>query len=173
LPCQVPIGRDPFLLSLSFREFRFFLPGCVITVSCNVSHFALFHFQSDWDGNNEYEKQRATLLADLGYVGFAADIYGANLQENLTMDQRVEYTTLYRSNSTLFVQRMVRALEEVKMYDDVDMENIAVIGYCFGGTGVIQLAFSGNDEVKAVVSFHGGLTDLPAPETNVTPYTLM
>lgn len=41
------------------------------------------------------------------------------------------------------------------------------------GTGVIQLAFSGNDEVKIVVSFHGGLTDLPFPQVDVTPYTLM
>lgn len=132
-----------------------------------------FFLSSDWDGNNQYEKERATLLAELGYVGFAADIYGADLQTNLTFDQRAESATLYRDNMTLFVQRMERALEEVKMYDDVDTENIAVIGYCFGGTGVIQLAFSGNDEVKAVVSFHGGLTDLPSPNTNVTPYTLM
>jgi hypothetical protein len=46
--------------------------------------------------------------------------------------------------------------------------------YCsFGGTGIVQLVFSGNEEAKAVVSFHGGLTTLPTAETNVTPYTLM
>lgn len=74
-----------------------------------------------------YEKERATLLAELGYVGFAADIYGADLQENLTFDQRIQYASLYRDNQTLFVQRMERALEEVKMYDDVATDSIAVI----------------------------------------------
>lgn len=80
---------------------------------------------------------------------------------------------MYRGNQTLFVQRIVRAIEEVKTYEDVDVDNIAAIGYCFGGTGIIELAFSGNDEVKIVVSFHGGLTNLPSPDVDVTPYTLM
>ena len=106
-------------------------------------------------------------------VAFAADIYGADLQQNLTMDQRIEQASKYRGDPELFIQRMQRALGAVKTYSDVDTENIAAIGYCFGGTGIIQLAFSGNDEVKIVVSFHGGLTDLPFPEVAVKPYTLM
>jgi len=47
--------------------------------------------------------------------------------------QRIEQATMYRSNPELFVQRMQKALEEVKKFEDVDSENIAVIGYCFGG----------------------------------------
>jgi dienelactone hydrolase len=120
-----------------------------------------------------YEMERATLLAELGYVGFAADIYGADLQANLTIDERVQLAGLYRGNVTLFVQRISRAIELVKTFDFVDTSNIAVIGYCFGGTGVIQLAFSGNVDVKAVVSFHGGLTNLTDPTTSIAPYTLM
>lgn len=128
---------------------------------------------SDWDGVNLYEQERATLLSELGYVAFAADIYGADLQSNLTFPEKMQYASLYRDNMTLFVQRITRAIEEIKTFDNVDTANIAVIGYCFGGTGIIQLAFSGNDEVKVVVSFHGGLETLPTAETNVTPYTLM
>ena len=52
---------------------------------------------------------------------------------------------------TLFVSRMQRAVEEVKTFDVCDGDNVAIIGYCFGGTGVIQYAFSGRDDVKAVV----------------------
>ena len=106
-------------------------------------------------------------------VAFAVDIYGAELQQNLTIDERIEQANMYRDDPELFVQRMQRGLAEVKKYSDVDTDNIAAIGYCFGGTGIIQLAFSGNDEVKIVVSFHGGLTDLPFPEVEVKPYTLM
>lgn len=127
----------------------------------------------DWDGVNTYEKQRATLLAEQGYYAMAIDIFGANLQENLTMDQRINNTVLYRSNQTLFVQRMETGLSQLKMVEGVDTENIGAMGYCFGGTGMIQLAFSGNDEVKIVTSFHGGLTSLPEVTTPVYPYVQM
>jgi dienelactone hydrolase len=101
------------------------------------------------------------------------------LQSNLTLDQRIELSSMYRDNSTLFVQRMELALEQVTTNplweNDVDVDNIAVIGYCMGGTGVIQLAFSGNNETKVVASFHGGHAgpDLPVATQNVTPYTLV
>jgi dienelactone hydrolase len=142
-------------------------------ISRNVVTHSRLVKHSDWDGNNVYEQERATLLAELGFVGFAADIYGADLQSNLTIDERRELTGLYRGKRTLFVQRIERALEQIKTFDFVDVNNIAVIGYCFGGTGIIQLAFSGNDEVQVVVSFHGGLTNLTDPVTTITPYTLM
>jgi dienelactone hydrolase len=128
----------------------------------------------DWDGVNYYEQQRATKLSGRGYVAFAADIYGADLQENLTMDQRLELSSTYRENPNLFIQRIKRALEVMQTnFDFVDPENIAVIGYCFGGTGVIQLAFSGDPTAKVVVSFHGGLAELPTVTTSIVPYTLM
>jgi dienelactone hydrolase len=71
-------------------------------------------------------------LADVGYIAFAADIYGADLQNDLPIPQRINLTTTYRSDPPLFVQRMERALEEVKKVEGVDTANIAVIGYCFG-----------------------------------------
>jgi len=127
----------------------------------------------DWDGTNEYEKLRATLLAESGYVAFAADIYGKDLQEDLSMEERINLTTTYRSNSTLFVQRIQRAIEEVKKMPEVDGDSIGVIGYCFGGTGIIEYAFSGSDDVKIVVSFHGGLRSLPQNEVDIEPYVLI
>jgi dienelactone hydrolase len=71
-------------------------------------------------------------LADLGYIAFAADIYGADLQNDLSFEQRSNLSKSYRSDLSLFVQRMERALEEVKKVEGVDTANIAVIGYCFG-----------------------------------------
>jgi dienelactone hydrolase len=139
----------------------------------SFSHPNVWFLNSDWDGVNLYEQERATKLSQLGYVAFAADIYGAGLQEVPDINTRINLTTTYRSNMTLFVQRIQRAIDQVKTYDFVDTDNIAVIGYCFGGSGIIQLAFSGNKDVKAVVSFHGGLTSLPNVTTEILPYTLM
>jgi len=127
----------------------------------------------DWDGVNEYEQLRATLLAESGYVAFAADIFGKDLQEGLSTDQRINLTTTYRSNSTLFVQRIQRAIDEVKAMPEVDENSIGVAGWCFGGTGIIEYAFSGRDDVTIAVSFHGGLEELPRNEVDIKPYVLI
>lgn len=99
----------------------------------------MFFYCSDKDGVNQYEQERATLLADLGYVSFAVDIYGADLQNDLAFYARIEQSNLYRNNMTLFVQRMERSIEEVKKYDDVDPENVAVIGYWYVPTRQLEL----------------------------------
>lgn len=127
----------------------------------------------DWDGVNEYEQKRATLLAESGYVAFAADIFGKDLQTNLTMDQRINLTTIYRSDPDLFTQRIQRAIDEVKQMPEVDSDKIGLIGYCFGGTGIIEYAFTGRDDVKIVVSFHGGLQTLPQNQVDIKPYVLI
>lgn len=99
----------------------------------------------DWDGVNRYEEQRATLIAELGYIGFAADIYGINDHIVDDLGRRRELATLYRTNVTLFVQRIKAAINLVKTFDGVDPDNVAVIGYCFGGTGVlVRIVFSGS-----------------------------
>ena len=86
----------------------------------------------DWDGVNLYEQERATALADLGYVALAADIYGKDLHEVPDINDRIEQVTLYRSNPDLYLSRMQKAIDQVKALDDVDSDEIAIIGYCFG-----------------------------------------
>jgi hypothetical protein len=89
----------------------------------------------DWDGVNLYEKERATALAELGYVAMAADIYGADKQEVPDIDERIELSTKFSTNPDLYVSRMQAAIDQIKMLDsDVDINEIAVIGYCFGGS---------------------------------------
>lgn len=110
---------------------------------------------------------------DWGFVAFAADIYGADLQivENIT--ERIELATFYRSNSDVFGSRIRAAVEYVKSLDQVDSDKVALFGYCFGGTGVLQYALNGNDDVAAIVSFHGGLSSLPEDPMTVGPKVLV
>ena len=113
-----------------------------------------------WLGLTDYEKGRAKQLAELGYVAFCADIYGKGVRPKDTKEAGVE-ATKYKSDRKLLRERVNAGLEELKKSELVDTQRVAAIGYCFGGTTVIELARSGAD-VAGVVSFHGGL-DSPTP----------
>ena len=107
-----------------------------------------FVFFSDWDGTNFYEQQRATKVAeDLGYIGFAADIYGPDFH-TVDGDQRSALAGQYLGNTTLFTGRIQAAIDHVKTMPEVDSENVAIVGYCFGGTGVLMYALMGMSDVK-------------------------
>lgn len=89
----------------------------------------------DWDGANTYEQERATALAELGYVAMVADIYGADLQYVESMDERMGLVVQYASNPDLFFSRIQKAIDQIKLLeDDVDIKEIAIAGYCFGGS---------------------------------------
>jgi len=107
----------------------------------------------EWTGLGDYVKRRATELAKLGYVAFAADIYGQGVRP--AQSEAGKVSSLYKSNRTLFRARLTAALNELKKQKYLNSK-IAAIGYCFGGTGVLELARSGAD-IQGVVSFHGGL----------------
>ena len=113
-----------------------------------------------WLGITEYEKNRATMLAKLGYVAFCADIYVKSVRPKDTKEAGVE-ATKYKTDRALLRARVNAGLTAFKKLAFVDEKRIAAIGYCFGGTTVLELARSGAD-VTGVVSFHGGL-DSPAP----------
>jgi dienelactone hydrolase len=114
-----------------------------------------------WKGLTEYEKKRCEMLAKLGYVAFAADIYGKDVRPTTTQDASA-LVTKYKTDRALLRERVKAGLECLRKQDRVDPKCLAAIGYCFGGTTVIELARSGAD-VGGVVSFHGGL-DSPNPE---------
>jgi dienelactone hydrolase len=113
-----------------------------------------------WLGLTDYEQHRAEMLAQLGYVAFCADIYGKGVRPANTKEAGVE-ATKFKSDRQLLRARVVAALDVLKKSNLVDTKRIAAIGYCFGGTAVIELARSGA-ELNGVVSFHGGL-DSPTP----------
>ena len=115
----------------------------------------------EWKGLDDYTKKRTEQLASMGYVAFAADIYGKGIRPQTAEEARTQ-ATLYRSNRALLRERVNAALAELRKQPQTDSERLAAIGYCFGGTTVLELARSGAD-IDGVVSFHGGL-DSPNPQ---------
>lgn len=114
----------------------------------------------EWTGLTPYPKRRAEQLAELGYVALAADIYGDGKVAADTKEAAA-LAKIYKDDRTLMRARAQAGLETLKSQPMVDAKRLAAIGYCFGGTTVLELARSGAD-VVGVVSFHGGL-DTPNP----------
>ncbi len=113
-----------------------------------------------WMGLTDFEQSRCRQLAELGYVAFALDIYGKGVRPSNVQDAGKQ-ATLYKSDRQLYRRRLNLGLEQLRSMTMVDKSSIAAIGYCFGGTGVLELARSGA-EIQGGVSFHGGL-DSPTP----------
>jgi len=119
-----------------------------------------------WMGLTDYEENRAVMLANLGYVAFCADIYGKGIRPQNYKEAGTE-ATKYKTDRVLLRLRVNAGLDELKRNPLVDTKHVAAIGYCFGGTTVIELARSGA-ELNGVVSFHGGLdSPMPADGKNI------
>ena len=114
-----------------------------------------------WKGLTDYEKGRARMLAEMGYNVFALDIYGKGIRPADPKSAGAQ-AGKYKSDRALFRQRAKAGLAMLKKSELTDPDRVAAIGYCFGGTGVIELARSGAD-LRGIVSFHGGL-DSPTRE---------
>lgn len=108
----------------------------------------------EWWGVNDYVKARARQLADLGYVAFVADMYGAGV---VTTDpKRASELASPFYGQPLMAERARAGLDQLRKQTAVDPARIAAIGYCFGGAAVQVLAYSGAP-LAGVVSFHGSL----------------
>ncbi|MFC3909085.1 dienelactone hydrolase family protein [Legionella dresdenensis] len=107
----------------------------------------------DWSGRNDFACQKAEMLARLGYVGFAIDMYGNGRTGNTT-EEKMALMNPLGSDRALLRARILAAFDAVTAMPEVDKNRIAAIGFCFGGLCVLDLARSGAD-VKGVVSFHG------------------
>ena len=126
----------------------------------------------EWWGLNDYPKQRARQLAELGYVAFALDMYGDGV---IAADSKKagELAGQFYSDPRLTRDRATLGLKQLMGQGMVDHTKVAAIGYCFGGMTVLELARSGAP-VAAVVSFHGGLkTQKPAEKGQVKARVLV
>lgn len=125
----------------------------------------------EWWGVNDYVKGRAKQLAELGYVALVADIYGEGF---VTTDANVAGQKAGEAKQKGWLRsRGKLAVQTLRQHERVDGEKLAAIGYCFGGTTVLELARAGED-LDGVVSFHGGLdTQQPAQEGNVKARVLV
>ncbi len=118
----------------------------------------------EWWGLNDYAKDRCKKLAALGYVAFAPDMYGEGKTTEHPMDAK-KMADLTRANAKVWRGRAEAGLKQLKAQPNVDGDKLAAIGYCFGGTTCLQLAYSGAD-LKAVATFHAAVTPVPT-ETDV------
>ncbi|TGK02907.1 dienelactone hydrolase family protein [Leptospira langatensis] len=120
----------------------------------NAPGIVLVH---DWMGLGENTKMRAEQLAALGYVAFAADIYGKGNRPGNMQEASKLAGTFREGDRKLLRARAQAALDALKSQKGVDQDSLAVLGYCFGGTTALELARSGAP-LKGTISFHGGLS---------------
>jgi len=121
----------------------------------------------EWWGLNDYAKSRAAQLAKLGYIALAVDMYG-NGKTAATAPEAGKLAGALKADRPLLRARIQAGLAALQQQRLADPKRIAAIGYCFGGTAVLELARSGA-ELAGVVSFHGGLdTSSPADARNIT-----
>jgi dienelactone hydrolase len=118
----------------------------------------------EWWGLNDYAKMRARQLAQLGYVAMAVDMYG-NGQTASDPDGAMKLAGPFYQNPQLTKTRLDAALAKLKTYPQVDTNNIAAIGYCYGGYVVLNAAKLG-EPLKGVVTFHGDLSGVK-PDKNL------
>jgi dienelactone hydrolase len=109
----------------------------------------------EWTGLNDYARERARQLAEMGYVAFALDMYGNGVVAQNNKEAQ-ELSAPFFKDRPLMRQRALAGLDALRGYDLTDPARLAVIGFCFGGTTALELAMTGVD-LKATVSFHGVL----------------
>ena len=109
----------------------------------------------EWWGHNDYVRQRADMLAQLGYTAMAVDMYGDGKQANHP-DDAGKFATNVMTNLPEATARFNAALDVLQSHASVDREKIGAVGYCFGGSVVLTMANSGAN-LDAVAAFHSGV----------------
>jgi dienelactone hydrolase len=118
------------------------------------------------NGLSANTRSKCDLLAGMGYVAFAVDMFGETREPMAVLGALVQDVPEWRA-------RLNTGLAALKSQPNVDGSKLAAIGFCFGGTSAIELARSGAD-VKAVVGFHSGLgSGVPADSKNIKGMVLV
>jgi dienelactone hydrolase len=125
--------------------------GYYISPSKNAPLVLLVH---DWDGLTDYEVKRADMLAEQGYAVFAADLFGAGVRPTDLNDKKQHTGELYKDRAKM--RALLNGAMDTAKAQGGNINNAVVMGYCFGGAAVLEMARSGTD-AKGFVSFHGGL----------------
>jgi len=109
----------------------------------------------DWSGRREFACKAAERIADIGYAGFALDMYGKGIVgADGDTEKNGALMSPFASDRALLRRRINAALQTVRQLSNVDATRIAAMGFCFGGMCVLELARSGAD-VRGVISIHG------------------
>jgi dienelactone hydrolase len=126
----------------------------------------------EWWGHNEYARKRARMLAEMGYVALAVDMYGDGKQA-AHPDDAGKFAGAVMQNMESAKARFMAAMDLLKKNPNTDAKRVAAIGYCFGGAVVLHMARFGFD-LKGVASFHGNYaTQTPAQAGKVKAKVLV
>lgn len=106
-----------------------------------------------WGGRGEFEEQKALQLAELGYIGFALDMYGKGVRGK-DPEENAVLMAPFMEDRVLLQERMAKGIAALRQQPEIDGTRVAAMGYCFGGLCVLDLARTGSD-VRGVASFHG------------------
>lgn len=109
----------------------------------------------EWWGHNDYVRERANMLAELGYTAMAVDMYGDGKLAEHPRDAG-KFSGMVMSNIDVAKARFNAAMKVLKQQATVDTTKIAAIGYCFGGSVVLTMANAGED-LDAAAAFHSGV----------------
>jgi dienelactone hydrolase len=126
----------------------------------------------EWWGHNDYVRKRAEMLAKLGYTAFALDMFGSGKQADHP-ERAAEFVQAVMGNLPAAEKRFLAARDLLSEHETVDGNQIAALGYCFGGGTVLHMARQGAD-LRAVISYHGTLaTKTPAQPGDVRAKVLV
>lgn len=139
--------------TITYQQNNTELEGVIAWPESSEKKQPLVMVVHDWSGRNEFADDKAKQLAQLGYIGFAIDMYGKGKLGHNNEEKTALMTPLVEDRR-LLRERLFAAFEQTQTIDNVDSNNIAIIGFCFGGLCALDLARSGLD-FKAAVSFHG------------------
>lgn len=152
---EVSLKEDSITYNLNGQSYK----GYVIYDSSKQDKRPGVLVVHEWWGLNDYARNRARQLAELGYIAMAVDMFGeGKTGEDPNAAQAL--ATPFYNDPTLAKTRMDAALNKLKEYSQLDTSSVGAIGYCFGGYVVLNAAKLGAD-LKGVVSFHGGLGGAP------------
>lgn len=127
----------------------------------------------DWMGVSDYVKMRAEQMAELGYMAFVADIYGQGVHPKDVNEAGALAGKFKEGDRKSLRARSEAAFNELKKNKNVDTNKISAMGYCFGGTAVLEMARMGLP-LKSAISFHGGLAAAnPADAKNIKAQVLV
>jgi len=146
--------------SVEYKEGSTVLEGYLVYDDVQTGKRPGILVTHNWLGLTDETKQKSDEFAKLGYVVFAADVYGKGIRPS--GEEAGKTAGIYKGDRGLFRKRMNAALSELSKQPNVDKKSLVAAGYCFGGTGTIELARSGAP-LKGAISIHGGL-DSPNPE---------
>ncbi|MAQ71344.1 MAG: dienelactone hydrolase [Alphaproteobacteria bacterium] len=141
--------------TVTYMDGETALEGYWSTSTCEVKNAPIVLIVHQWKGLGEYEKSRADMLADKCYNAFAIDMYGKDIRPE-TMEEASKESSKYKNDLDLADRRLAAARGFALSQDNVSKNEMAVIGYCFGGSMALQMARSGAD-IDGAVSFHGNL----------------